>query len=134
MHGLPRGVLQVVKMIAGTDRTVEGVVIRVEKLTDGQWVPVGDITTNASGTATMTKLRTGRYRLYEIQAPDDLALRYPADAPYEFELNVDTPDMQSLSLTVENAIRTASVTATKAWKNPDGSENAQPHPTVCFQL
>lgn len=131
---LPRGVLQVTKKVSGTDLTVAGVTFVVEKYVDGEWILQGTITTGADGTATMTRLGTGQYRLYETDVPAHLAPRYTADAPCFFEIDVEDPERQSLDLCVENALKTTRVVAHKVWESADGTADAGEHPTVWFRL
>ena len=100
----------------------------------GEWTEVARATTDSAGQATVTKLRTGHYRLYETEAPEYLERRYTEASPYEFDIDTESPTQCGLALTVENAIRTVDVEAVKRWLNPDGTEDTGEHPTIWLQL
>jgi len=132
--GLPRGVLRILKKAAGTDLALSGVVFAVDKQSGSDWERIGTMTTGSDGVATMTKLKSGHYRLYELTAPDYLEKEYTENAPYEFDIDTSDPAKQSLELTVENSVRSAEITAEKLWLTQDGAEDAGPHPTVYLRL
>ncbi|MFC2661667.1 MAG: SpaA isopeptide-forming pilin-related protein [Eubacterium sp.] len=136
---LPRGVLQITKKIQGTDQTAAGVTFTVEKK-DGQlWTPVGTMTTNTDGIATMYNLKAGKYGVYESSHPDYLnddftvdTETYSQDNPYTF--TVDENDKNGIAVTAEDSIKTTQIRATKNWQKADGTEDKSEHPSIWFQL
>ncbi len=138
---LPRGVLHVTKKVSGTDLTVEDVSFTVQKYENGSWVDIGTLTTNDEGTAMMTKLKTGTYRIFESGTPEYLQSEfqidgqvYSEDHPYEFTVDLEDTITTGISLSVTNSVETTEITATKEWKNSDGTENTDEHPITYFQL
>lgn len=135
LHGVPKGMIKVTKVIAGTKYPINGVEFTVEKKhKSGRWDKVGTITTDESGEGFLKKMDSGHYRLYETKAPDYLKKAYTAEQPYEFDLNINDPEEQGLNLTVENELKKEDITATKQWNNADGTQNDDPHPDIWFRL
>lgn len=132
--GLPRGVLQITKKIGGTDVTVPEVVFTLQMQQGDEWVTVGTLTTDAGGMATMTRLKTGHYRLFEVEAPEYMDMQYTEEDPYEFNIDLQDPQIQSLALTVENTVKVTEVSASKVWLNAEGEPDESAHPTIFFQL
>ncbi|MBQ8080820.1 MAG: Cna B-type domain-containing protein [Clostridia bacterium] len=134
-EGLPPGMVRVRKRVAGTELGIAGVVFRLEKKAlDGTWDLAGTLTTNADGIAVISRLKSGEYRLYEIEYPDYLTAAYTLDAPYFFTIDRENAEERGVELVAENALQLIDIEVQKRWLDADGNEDASAHPTMIFRL
>jgi LPXTG-motif cell wall-anchored protein len=135
-QGVPKGIIQITKVVDGTSVPISGVTFRAYKL-DGAggtrltgWYGGSDyveFTTDDSGIAISPQLDDGYYEIEEASAPDWVVMTTQKITAI---LSGETGTAES----VENSIKTTSVTAKKIWLDSDGSDDTGTHPDIWFQL
>ena len=132
----PRGVLKVTKTVAGTELVVPGVTfeLQLKDATTGEWSTCKTFTTGEEGTAQVSRLKTGDYRLFETAWPNYLEPAYTEQNPYEFHLENEDKDSVGVTLGVENAVASTDVQAVKTWLDAEGNADEGEHSQIFFQL
>jgi hypothetical protein len=137
IDGVPKGTLQIQKVVDGTAVPVEGVMFHVYKLnseTSGDYqtgwyngADYAEITTDAEGEASLAGLDDGYYEIVECSAPDWLVITTQ-------NVIVQLGGSTGTSTIIKNGVQAADVTAEKIWHQSDGGLDETEHPTTWFTL
>jgi hypothetical protein len=141
VSGLPKGTIQVSKVVNGTTDPIEGITFRVYKVNSSSdhsrvsgWYngeDYAEITTDEEGLASIADLTDGYYELVEVT--DDLP-NWIATSDIT-SVYVELSGTAGTSVTVPNSVKTGDITATKNWTLHDGTTaDTTDHPTVYFKL
>ena len=138
-EGVPKGTIQITKVVNGTQIPINGVTFKVEKLTGENGTPVENwytdangqkqssvnITTDENDIARLADLDDGYYRLSETTGPDWVVTTTQA-------VVVKLGGEHGVDQVIENKIKTTDITAAKIWE--DSASAGLPHPTIYFKL
>ena len=137
ISGLPKGTIQVSKVVEGTTIPIEGITFRVYKLNSEEdstrvsgWYDGADyveITSDSDGIASIADLEDGYYEIEEIS--DNLP-NWIAESSLQ-TIYVTLSGTAGESVSVGNSVVTDDISATKNWVESDGVTD---HPTVYFKL
>ncbi|MGI6205626.1 MAG: Cna B-type domain-containing protein [Anaerovoracaceae bacterium] len=142
ISGVPKGTIQINKVVNGTTDPIEGITFRVYKVNSSSdhtrvsgWYNGADyaeITTDKDGIASIAGLTDGVYELVEVT--DDLP-NWIATSDIE-SVYVELSGTAGTQKTIPNSVKTDTITAEKNWTESDGTtpETSNADRTVYFQL
>ncbi|MGI6211952.1 MAG: Cna B-type domain-containing protein, partial [Anaerovoracaceae bacterium] len=138
---LPKGTIQIAKVVNGTTDPIEGVTFRVYKVNSSTdhtrvsgWYDGADyaeVVTDEDGIAAISDLEDGVYEIEEVTTnlPNWIAV------PDTTSTYATISGTAGTAVTIENSVKTTDVTATKKWVGSDGTTaDTGSHPTVYFKL
>ena len=143
ISGIPKGTIQITKVVNGTTDPIEGVTFRVYQVVTADetsrvtgWYNGSDyaeIVTGSSGIATLGQLNDGYYEIEEIadNLPNWIASSSLPDSVY-----VTIGGSAGTATTIPNSVKTDTITATKNWTQSDGTtaDTSDEARTVYFLL
>ena len=141
VSGLPKGTIQITKVVNGTTDPIEWVTFRVYKVNSSTdhtrvsgWYDGADyaeVVTDEDGIAAISDLEDGVYEIEEVTTnlPNWIAV------PDTTSTYATISGTAGTAVTIENSVKTTDVTATKKWVGSDGTTaDTGSHPTVYFKL